>query len=89
MAVTEVKDAQVANADAMSRNTPHSVPEEAISIEVNDEKFVSPPSFQPIREVGPHLPDDCESPLELCSATCTSTSASNSPTSASSRPIRH
>ena len=46
---------------------PHSVPKEAISIEINDEKFVSPPPFQPIREVGPHLLDDCESPLELLS----------------------
>lgn len=24
-----------------------------------------PPPFQPVREVGPHLPDDCVSPLEL------------------------
>ena len=37
----------------------------AFSIDTRDEKFVNPSPFQPIREVGPHVPDGCESPLEL------------------------
>ena len=44
---------------------PHSVPKEAVSIKIEDKQFVNPPPFQPAREVGPHLPDGCESPLEL------------------------
>lgn len=44
---------------------PHSVPKEAVSIEVRDKEFVNPPPFQPTREVGPYVPDGCESSLEL------------------------
>ena len=44
---------------------PHSIPKEAVSIKIEDKQFVNPPPFQPAREVGPHLPDGCESPLEL------------------------
>ena len=43
---------------------PHSVPKEAISIETEDKKFTNPPPFHPIREVGPHIPDGCETPLD-------------------------
>ena len=44
---------------------PHSVPKEAISIETEDKKFTNPPPFHPIWEVRPHIPDGCETPLEL------------------------
>lgn len=42
---------------------PNTIQHEAISIKEVDDKTMKLPSFQPVHEVGPHLPHDWKNPF--------------------------